>query len=104
MHDSQLDCLGRNCRCYVRKDAACAGVTTAAVLLHEDLIGVHVRERERDRDIHHVHSASLAYEDFCSKAMRQWQTDFWSLCHMNIRMHPTASWNRPENWALMSLK
>ena len=36
--------------------------------------------------------------------MRQWQTDFWSLCHMNIRMHPAASWNRPGNWALMSLK
>ena len=23
--------------------------------------------------------------------MRQWETDFWSLCHMNIRMHP-AGW------------
>ena len=23
--------------------------------------------------------------------MRQWQTDFWSLCHMNICMHPAAS-------------
>ena len=22
--------------------------------------------------------------------MRQWQTDFWSLCHMNIRMHPRS--------------
>ena len=22
--------------------------------------------------------------------MRQWQTDFWSLCHMNIRMHPSS--------------
>ena len=29
--------------------------------------------------------------------MRQWQTDFWSLCHMNIRMHPAASWNRPDD-------
>ena len=27
--------------------------------------------------------------------MRQWLTDFWSLCHMNKRMHPAASWNRP---------
>ena len=36
--------------------------------------------------------------------MRQWLTDFWTLCHMNKRMHPAASWNRPGNWALMSLK
>ena len=33
--------------------------------------------------------------------MRQRQTDFWSLCHKNIRMHPAESWNRPGNWALM---
>ena len=24
------------------------------------------------------------------------------MCHVNIRMHPAASWNRPGSWALMS--
>ena len=54
---------------------------------------------ERERKLHYVRSASLAYEDgsvfmsgaICRMAVRQWLTAFWSLCHMNRRMEPSAS-------------
>ena len=65
-----------------------------------------VRETEKDREereIHYVHSASLAYEDgivFMSEPFAASAT----LCHMYRRMHPAASWKRPGDWALISLK
>ena len=64
---------------------------------------VNKRERERERDL--SIQPALAYEDVSmlesstrlSMAAQQWQTAFWSWCHMNDCMTPSASRNSDPN-------
>ena len=53
-------------------------------------------EREKERNCTtSIQPAWLMRTDLCSclghLALRQWLTAFWSLCHMNRRMEPSAS-------------
>ena len=60
------------------------------------------QERENERAFHlSIQPEDVSWGESSAKwsmAARHWQTAFWSLCHENHRIVPSASWYNKRSW------